>query len=900
MKVSSHMVNQLLIFLPLIIALGNLTVVAPKTKQLVHKKIDNVNQSNDRGFISIDCGATEEYRDEITGIWSKPDTDFVQGGRIYNVNPPRPDSFYERQLSTLRSFPVERRSCYTLRPKQGKDNKYFIRAAFFHGGYDSNTQSPSFDLYLGANLWTRVPPLNASKYYIYDRIHTTSTDTINVCLVNNGGGAPFISSLELRPASKSSYGIASHSLELDSWFRQDAGASNLSFNSRYKDDVYDRFWSNYNLAPWWSNYNLAPWRAIGNKSIDIDTEGSSDAYRLPAQVLRTAAQPATLSKNIFFNWTFDMHYEYCVYFHFAEIQFAPGQRRMINITVNGENFLSEPITLQYSKPLTISPNITTRGYVTFNITPAVGSALPPILNAFEIYRLTPQPNLPTDTGDVDAILEIKGIYGISRINWQGDPCLPSFLMWNGLNCSYGSSPRIVSVDLSSSKLTGEISSSFSRLTELESLDLSYNELTGSLPEFLGEMPKLTMLNLTGNRLTGPIPQALLQKWNKTLLLSLGENPSLGWTGSRKKPKFVVPLVASTSVLVLLILGALVIIWKLKSIRGVMITKSKKGVPLKSKNRAFTYSEVVSITDNFQTTIGEGGFGKVYLGTIQDNIQVAVKLLSSSSMQGYKEFRSEAQLLMIVHHRNLVSLVGYCDEGDTRALIYEYMSNGNLHHQLSAAARNVPKILPWNRRLQIAVDAAQGLDYLHNGCKPPIIHRDMKTSNILLDDKMQAKISDFGLSTAFTNDSDSYISTNPAGTVGYLDPEFHSTGNLNKKSDVYSFGIILLELITGQPVLGKATDENNHHILNWVIPKIENGDVQNVVDPRLQGEFNINTAWKIVEIAMSCTPRSAIQRPDISLVLSELKECLALEMVHDQNDGMDSLKIESQISEVSAR
>ncbi|KAJ7963094.1 Receptor-like protein kinase family [Quillaja saponaria] len=604
-----------------------------------------------------------------------------------------------------------------------------------------------------------------------------------------------------------------------------------------------------------------------------------------------------------------MDYEYRVYFHFAEIQLAPGHRRIINITVNDENFLSEPITLEYLKPLTISPNITTRGYVTFNITPAVGSALLPILNAFEIYRLTPQPNLPTDTGDVDAILEIKGIYGISRINWQGDPCLPSFLMWNGLNCSYGSSPRIVSVDLSSSKLTGEISSSFSRLTELESLDLSYNELTGSLPEFLGELPKLTMLNLTGNLLTGPIPQALLQKSNKTLLLSLGENPSLGWTGSSKKPKFVVPLVTSTSVLVLLILGALVIIGKLKSIRGGIfnltscpgtITKSKKGVSLKSKNRAFIYSEVVSITDNFKTTIGEGGFGKVYLGTIQDNVQVAVKLLSSSSMQGNKEFRSEAQLLMIVHHRNLVSLVGYCDEGDIRALIYEYMSNGNLHHQLSAAARNVPKILPWNRRLQIAVDAAQGLDYLHNGCRPPIIHRDMKTSNILLDDKMQAKISDFGLSTAFTNDSDSYISTNPAGTAGYLDPEFHLTGNLNKKSDVYSLGIILLELITGQPLLGKATDENNHHILNWVIPKIENGDIQSAVDPRLQGEFNTNTAWKIVEIALSCTPRSAIQRPDISQVLSELKECLALEMVHDQNDAMDSLKIQSQITEVSAR
>ncbi|PNX82197.1 receptor-like protein kinase [Trifolium pratense] len=217
------------------------------------------------------------------------------------------------------------------------------------------------------------------------------------------------------------------------------------------------------------------------------------------------------------------------------------------------------------------------------------------------------------------------------------------------------------------------------------------------------------------------------------------------------------------------------------------------------------------------------------------------------MQGYKEFQSEAQLLTVVHHRNLVSLIGFCNEGETKALIYEYAANGNLQQHLLVENS---KILNWNERLNIAVDAAQGLDYLHNGCKPPIMHRDLKPSNILLDDNMHAKIADFGLSRAFGNDIDSHISTRPAGTFGYIDPE---------------------------KALERATGENLH-ILQWVLPIVKRGDIQNVVDPRLQGEFSINSAWKAVEIAMSCTSPNADERPDMSQILVELKECLSLDMI----------------------
>ncbi|XP_041002008.1 putative leucine-rich repeat receptor-like serine/threonine-protein kinase At2g04300 [Juglans microcarpa x Juglans regia] len=229
----------------------------------------------------------------------------------------------------------------------------------------------------------------------------------------------------------------------------------------------------------------------------------------------------------------------------------------------------------------------------------------------------------------------------------------------------------------------------------------------------------------------------------------------------------------------------------------MVTKSS----IKSKNRQYSYSEVVKITNNFKNIIGKGGFGNVYLGKLEDEIQVAVKLLSPSSNQGYKEFRAEAQLLMVVHHRNLVTLVGYCDDGENKSLIYEYMANGNCSSICQVFAISIP-----------------------------------------------------------------------------------TSGNFNKKSDVYSFGIILFELITGRPAIIRGPMRNNH-ILDWVYPLIERADIQNIVDPRLEGEFNTTSEWKVVEIAMSCALPVAIQRPDMSQVLAELNECLAQVFTRGRNQRM---------------
>ncbi|GLU22333.1 hypothetical protein SLE2022_384180 [Rubroshorea leprosula] len=317
-------------------------------------------------------------------------------------------------------------------------------------------------------------------------------------------------------------------------------------------------------------------------------------------------------------------------------------------------------------------------------------------------------------------MDIKQMYKISTLDWQGDPCLPQAYEWSGLHCSFDNSTmRIISLNLSSENLEGKVSPSFGMLTAMVSLDLSNNKLTGPVPEFFAQLPKLKVLNLSGNKFEGQIPRTLMEKFkNGALQLSLDKNPDLCLTDACEinKKRMILPIVASTvSVVALLIfLSVVLIICRIKRRRQTG-AKLKMEQSMKLKNRTFTYSQIANITSNFTTVIGEGGFGKVYLGTLNDGSQVAVKVLSSSSKQGYKEFQAEAHLLMIVHHKNLVSLLGYCDEDDNKALVYEYMANGNLRQHLSDRNTNN---LSWIERLQIAVDAAQGLEYLHNGCKPP--------------------------------------------------------------------------------------------------------------------------------------------------------------------------------------
>uniref|UniRef100_K3Z3V9 Protein kinase domain-containing protein n=1 Tax=Setaria italica TaxID=4555 RepID=K3Z3V9_SETIT len=283
--------------------------------------------------------------------------------------------------------------------------------------------------------------------------------------------------------------------------------------------------------------------------------------------------------------------------------------------------------------------------------------------------------------------------------------------------------------------------------------------------------------------------------------------------------------------------------------------------LQLENRRFTYKELEVITNNFQRVLGRGGFGKVYDGFLEDGTQVAVKLRSDSSNQGVKEFLAEAQTLTRIHHKNLVSMIGYCKDGEYMALVYEYMSEGTLQEHISGNGRN-GGFLSWAQRLRIALESAQGLEYLHRGCNPPLIHRDVKGANILLNSKLEAKIADFGLTKAFSRENGTQVSTNTL------------VGKPTTKSDVYSFGVVLLELVTGRPAIFRDPEPTS--IILWARQRLARGNIEGVVDPRMRGDHDVNTLWKAADIALKCTAQSSAQRPTMTDVVAQLQECLELE------------------------
>ncbi|PKA51145.1 putative LRR receptor-like serine/threonine-protein kinase [Apostasia shenzhenica] len=290
-------------------------------------------------------------------------------------------------------------------------------------------------------------------------------------------------------------------------------------------------------------------------------------------------------------------------------------------------------------------------------------------------------------------------------------------------------------------------------------------------------------------------------------------------------------------------------------------------------KCFTVEEMERATDNFSCSslIGHGGYGMVYGGVLVDGMIVAIKRLQVGSFQGSKEFSTEIELLSRLHHRNLVSLVGYCDEEDEQMLVYEFMSNGNLRDHLSS---NCKDPLSFPLRLRIALETARGILYLHSEADPPIFHRDIKASNILLDSKFTAKVADFGLSRLaplpdIEGVSADHVSTVVKGTPGYLDPEYFLTYRLTDKSDVYSLGVVFLELLTGmQPItFGK-------NLVREVSMAYQSGRTFTIIDERM-GSYPSDCIEKFVSLAYSCCQAQPDARPSMSAVVRELEKIWAM-------------------------
>ncbi|KAL4308015.1 hypothetical protein GQ457_01G039360 [Hibiscus cannabinus] len=309
-----------------------------------------------------------------------------------------------------------------------------------------------------------------------------------------------------------------------------------------------------------------------------------------------------------------------------------------------------------------------------------------------------------------------------------------------------------------------------------------------------------------------------------------------------------------------------------------------GVAMGHSLGTFTYEDLALATDNFSDSnlIGQGGFGYVHKGVLKDGKVVAIKQLKAGSGQGEREFQAEVDIISRVHHRHLVSLVGYCIVGVQRLLVYDFVPNNTLEFHLHRKERPV---MSWSTRMKIALGAGKGLAYLHEDCKPKIIHRDIKAANILLDESFEARVADFGLAK-YSLDTETHVSTRVMGTFGYMAPEYASSGKLTEKSDVFSFGVVLLEMITGRRPVDKTQPFFDDSLVDWARPllsqALEHGNFDSLVDSRLQKDYGSNEMTRMAACAAACVRHSARSRPRMSQVVQALEGNIP---VDDLNEGI---------------
>ncbi|KAH9665586.1 protein kinase domain-containing protein [Citrus sinensis] len=862
------------------------------------------------GFISLDCGSPKDsnYTDSLTGLNYTSDSAFIGTGISKSISPEFKTEDLNQQLWNVRSFPEGKRNCYNVKLPRAKNNKHLIRARLMYGNCDARNVTPQFDLHLQANFWVSVKLENADNIISEEIIHVPSSNYLQACLVNTGLGTPFISALEIRSLNNTIDKTKSCSLHLFS--RLDI-ASTTKQMVRYQDDAYyDRIWMPFNLENWGKI----------STSLTID-DGFYIDLRPPEVVMRTAATPANASEPLEFYLITDDTLEFNFYFYFAELtKLQPNESREFNISFNGKHIYG-PLSLEYLYSLAIfsvlptmsGGDITstkyneveqialtrwceleqmtmwyeleqmtsTRWYELEQITSTRCYEIEQITSTrcYEVEQTTstrsprpcamsltrsprpgglnlsrsPRPGrgcevlidrqledymlmnvlliISASTGDnrfsiykikdstLPPILNAIEIYTVKQLlqhhtDEQDVDAIKSIKSISGVKKNWQGDPCVPRA-----YIWNGLNCSYDGFdpSRIMSLNLSASGLTGEIAPYFSNLPLLQYLNLEGNMLTGLVPIELIERSKKgSLSLSIGGNPELCSSDTCKaKKKFVIPVAASAVTLFILI-TALTILWILKR-RKQQVGKVDTYDSLELENRRFSHSQILRLTNNFEKVLGKGGSGTVYQGYL-DTTPVAIKMLYPSSVQGTKQFEAELKQHKVRIELQIIAKYSY---GST--------------------------------------------------------DRDVKSTNILLDDEFQAKLSDFGLSRTFPVQGGTRVSTALAGNPGYLDPEYIISDRLTEKSDVHSFGIVLLEIITGQPVIKEISENEKTHISQWVTSMLAKGDVKNIADPRLKTDFDFDSFLKAVETAMACVSLTAAERPTMNKVSMKLNEYLAMEV-----------------------
>ncbi|XP_042491613.1 PTI1-like tyrosine-protein kinase At3g15890, partial [Macadamia integrifolia] len=302
-------------------------------------------------------------------------------------------------------------------------------------------------------------------------------------------------------------------------------------------------------------------------------------------------------------------------------------------------------------------------------------------------------------------------------------------------------------------------------------------------------------------------------------------------------------------------------------------------------RVFSLKELHAATNNFNydNKLGEGGFGSVYWGQLWDGSQIAVKRLKVWSDKAEIEFSVEVEILGKVRHKNLLSLRGYCAEGQERLIVYDYMPNLSLMSHLHGH-HSTECLLDWERRMKIAIGSAEGIAYLHHHATPHIIHRDIKASNVLLDSDFQAQVADFGFAKLIP-DGASHVTTGVKGTLGYVAPEYAMFGKVSESCDVYSFGVLLLELASGKKPIHKLSVTMKRTITDWVLPLVCQKKFNEVVDPKLNGKYNEEELKLLLLVSLKCAHSQPEKRPTMQEVVDLLKRESKEKLADLENDEL---------------